>query len=690
MRAPRAPGPGFFGARAAQAEGPGAMGPATLTATVERAASLLGAEPAKAEQLARGVLKLAPADPRAALILASARRRQGDAAGALLILKPLAAAWPRAANTQYELGLSLAATGDAEAAAAALRRAVGVDRDHHEAWRALGDLLFRTGDAQGADAAFAEHRRAAVRDPRLRPAAEALFAGRLAEAERLLRAHLAQNPKDVDAGLLLAEARSRQDRHAEAERLLATVVALDPDFDGARLAWANALFQRQKAVPALEQAQHLLAREPSSPVYRNLMAACLALLGDFDQALPLHEGLAAEFPDQPKVLLNLAHALRTVGRQDEAVKAYRRCIALAPELGDAWWGLANLKVMRFTPQETAAMAALLDRPGLSPNDRLHIEYALGKALEDAGDFADAFAHYAEGARLRRAAQPWDPAETRAHVDRSIALFTEAFFEARKGFGAAAPDPIFIVGLPRSGSTLIEQVLSSHSEVEGTMELPDIALMAEELIRSGPYPERLADLDAERLRAMGEDYLASTRAQRRQGRPVFIDKAPGNVLHLGLIRLILPNARVIDARRHPMASGFSAFKQHFAEGQRFTYDLADLGRYYADYVRLMAHFDRVGPGRTHRVIYEDLVEDPEAEIRRLLAWCGLKFEPACLAFWETDRAVRTVSSEQVRRPIFRDGLDRWKSFAPWLGPLEAALGPTLEDWRGDAPCGGGRA
>jgi tetratricopeptide (TPR) repeat protein len=661
-----------------------ASGPAAAhDAAVERAAALLDADPARAEELALGVLEQAPHDPRAALILASARRRRGDVAGAHAILKPLAAAYPRAANTHFELGLVLSALGDAKGAAAALRHTVGLDRNHPTAWRALGDLLFRAGDAAGAEAAFAEHQRACVRDPRLRPAADALFAGRFAEAERLLRAYLGASPEDVDAAALLADALARQDRWDEAERLLARAVGLDPTFDGARLAYAKALFHRQKSAQALAQAEILLAREPSSPVYRNLMAACLSLLGDFERAVPIHESLATEFPGQPKVLLNLAHALRTVGRQDEAVAAYRRCIALSPVFGEAWWGLANLKVVRFTTAETAAMAALLGRKDLSPGDRLHIEFALGKALEDTGEFAASFAHYAEGARLRRAALPYDAAGTSAHVERSIAIFTEAFFETRQGWGAAEPDPIFIVGLPRSGSTLIEQVLSSHSEVEGAMELPDVALMAEGLMRAGPYPEGLAGMDAGRARAMGEAYLASTRAQRRQGRPFFIDKAPNNFLHLGLIRLILPNAKVIDARRHPMASGFSAFKQHFAEGQAFSYRLDDIGRYYRDYVELMAHFDRVLPGFTHRVIYEDLVEDPDGEIRRLLDACGLEFQPACLTFWETDRAVRTVSSEQVRRPIYRDGLDRWRAFAPWLAPLEAALGPALETWRGQA-------
>jgi len=650
-----------------------------LNAAVQRAAELLATAPASAERQALDILKVAPADPRAGLILGSARRRLGDPKGARAVLEPLARAYPRAANTQYELGMTLAALGETAPAIAALRRATGVNRELPEAWRALGDLLFLAGDPAGAEAAFAEHTRASVKDPALKPAAEAVFAGRLADAEQLLRAHVTRRLTDATAMRMLAEVFIAQGRHGDAGVLFARCLELDPGLDGARFGYANALFQQQNAPDAIPQIERLLALEPDNPAYRNLLAACLSLVGEFDRVLGLYEGLLATYDKQPKIWLNYGHALRTVGRREDAVAAYKRCIALAPGIGDAYWSLANLKVASFSREDEAGMAAQLGRDDLSSEDRLHLHYALGKALEDRGDYAASFAQYAEGARIRRAETPYDADETTAQMRRSKALFTAAFFAERVGFGADFADPIFIVGLPRSGSTLIEQILASHSAVEGTMELPDIGFIARGL---GPrYPDVLADLDRAQLSALGDGFIGATRIHRQLGRPYFIDKMPNNFHHAGLIQLILPNARIIDARRHPLGSCFSAFKQHFAQGQNFSYDLTDLGRYYRDYVELMAHFDAVLPGRIHRVIYEDLVEDTEGVVRRLLDYCGLPFEAGCLKFYENDRAVRTVSSEQVRRPIFRQGLDQWRRYEPWLGPLKQALGPALDDWRG---------
>jgi tetratricopeptide (TPR) repeat protein len=485
---------------------------------------------------------------------------------------------------------------------------------------------------------------------------------------------------------MLADTVARQGLHADAEILLGRAVELEPASDGARFALASALFHQQKAAEALPHLERLLAAAPDTAPYRNLMAASLALAGEFDRALALYEGLLGAYPKQPQIWLNYGHALRTVGRADEAAAAFRRCIVLDPGLAEAYLGLANLKVAVFTEAELAAMRAAAARRDLPSEARAQLSFALGKALEDAGDYAASFERYADGARLRRATSPYDADDFTRFVDASIELFTPDFFAERSGFGAEADDPIFIVGLPRSGSTLIEQILASHSAVEGTMELPDIGFAARRLgwldPRAPPpgYPRSLAALDASAAKALGEGYLAATRLQRRLGRRLFIDKMPNNFQHLGLIKLMLPRSRIIDARRHPLGACFSAFKQHFAQGQSFTYDLADLGRYYRDYARLMAHFDTAMPGRVHRVIYEDLVEDTEGQIRRLLACCGLDFEPACLAFYENDRAVRTVSSEQVRRPIFRDGLEQWRRYEPWLGPLKNALGPAVETWR----------
>ncbi|HEV7386886.1 MAG TPA: sulfotransferase [Phenylobacterium sp.] len=660
--------------------------PGSLTAAIELASALLATDPMQAGGRARDILQAVPKDPRALLILASALRRQGDFAAARAMLEPLARAYPNAALTQYELGLVFSRLCDAAPAIDALRRATGLKRDLAEAWKALGDELFRAGDIAGAEAAFKAHVRAAVRDPDLMAAADALFNDDAALAERLLRAHLGKRPEDIAARQMLAQACLLLGRQDEAQGLLAACVQADPDRDGARFQLAEVLFHQQKAAEAIPHIEELLGREPDDPAYRNLLAACLGMVGEYGPAIEIYERLVADYPKHPRIWLNYGHALRTVGRHDDAVAAYRRCIALAPGLGDAYWSLANLKTGAVPAGLDAAMRDQLARSDLAADDRLHLHYALGKTLEDRGDPAGAFAQYSAGAALRRRDLRYDADETTALTGRSIALFTPAFFSARAGAGSPSEAPIFIVGLPRSGSTLVEQILASHSLVEGTMELPDIALIAQGLMRrpaghpDTPYPDVLAGLDAGQFSTLGETYIERTRVQRKSDRPFFVDKMPNNFHHIGLIQLILPNARIIDARRHPLGSGFSAFKQHFAHGHAFSYDLADLGRYYRDYVALMAHFDAVLPGRVHRVIYEDLVEDTEREVVRLLDYCKLPFEPGCLKFYENDRAVRTVSSEQVRRPIFREGLEQWRAYEPWLDPLRTALGPALEGWR----------
>jgi len=653
---------------------------AALANAIDQASALLASDPQAAGHRAEAILRLTPTDPRALLILASARRRRGDLVGAQTILTPLSRAYPRAAMTHYELGATLADLGQPGPALTALRHAVGLNRELGAAWRAIADILFAQGDLTGSDAAYAEHARAEVQEPALKPAAQAIFDGRLADAEQMLRAHLARHVDDLAALHLLAEVFARLGRHADAAILLERCVMLDAEFDGARFALAEALFRQQKGGEAVPHVEGLLARRPADPAYRNLMAACLGLIGEDARVIAIYEGLLADYPAQPRIWLNYGHALRTLGRRDDAVGAYKRCITLAPSLGDAYWSLANLKVASFTDSEVAAMQQALTAPGLPTEDRLHLHYALGKALEDRQEPAGAFDNYAKGAALRRSASAYDAGETTAMVQRSKAVFTSEFFAARAGGGASSDAPIFIVGLPRSGSTLIEQILASHSQVEGTMELPDIGLIANRF--GAAYPQALASLDADALIALGQGYLDTTRVHRKLGRPFFIDKMPNNFQHLGLIHLILPNARIIDARRHPMGSCFSAFKQHFAQGQAFSYDLTDLGHYYRDYVELMRHFDEVLPGRVHRVIYEALVEDTEGEVRRLLDHCGLPFEAGCLRFYENSRAVRTVSSEQVRRPIFREGLDQWRAYEPWLATLESALGPVLQSWRDD--------
>jgi tetratricopeptide (TPR) repeat protein len=655
----------------------------TVEVALAHATRLLETDPARAIEQAGEILKAAPNHPLALLVLGAAHRACGNFESALEILGPLSESQPNWAAAHYELGRALGSAGQGEAAIVELRRAVALKPDLPDAWRALGDHLTALDDTAGADAAYAQHIRASTKDPRLLEAAVALCDNRIAPAEALLREHLKKHPTDVAAIRMLAEVAGRLGRYGDAELLLARCLELAPSFHAARHNYALVLHRQNRSAEALREVNRLLAADPRNPGFRNLQATILGRIGEYPQALEIFAGVLAEYPNQAKVWMSYGHALKAAGRQEESISAYRKCIELAPAFGEAYWSLANLKTFRFTPSEVEAMRAQVERQGLSHEDRWHFHFSIGKALEDSGSFADSFTHYAKGNELRRAAIRYDAEENATHVRRSKATFTRHFFEERTGFGSDAADPIFIVGLPRAGSTLLEQILSSHSAVEGTMELPDIISLAKMLSgrktrsEASRYPEVLAELTADRLRALGEQYLSQTRIQRKTDAPFFIDKMPNNWAHVGLIHLILPRAKIIDARRHPLGCCFSGFKQHFARGQAFSYSLDDIGRYYCDYVELMAHFDAVLPGRVHRVIYEALVDDTEAEIRRLLAYCNLPFEEKCLRFYETERAVRTASSEQVRQPIFRDGVDQWRNFEPWLEPLKRALGPVLD-------------
>ena len=510
-------------------------------------------------------------------------------------------------------------------------------------------------------------------DPRLVQAALALHDNRLNEAEPLLRAALHDDPFDVRAIRMFAELAGRIGRMADAEHLLRRAVELAPGFTAARANLALVLYRTNRPADALAELARVASEDPDNPGHANLQAAAFGRIGAFEEALALYEQVLRDAAGQPRVWMSYGHMLKTVGRQQDGVAAYRQAIALEPGLGEAWWSLANLKTVRFSDEDRAAMRAALVDPKLDDEDRWHLDFALGKALEDRGEAEAAFEHYAAGNARRRKRIPYRADDTQATVDAMIAVASPALLTGAAG-GSPAPDPIFVLGMPRAGSTLIEQILASHSQVEGTSELADIALIARSL---GDYPTALTGLTPERRRELGEDYLSRAAIQRHTDRPFFVDKMPNNWLHVPLIRLILPNAKIIDARRHPLACGFSNFKQHFARGQGFSYDLADMGRYYRDYVRLMDHIDRAAPGTVHRVFYERMVEDTEAEVRALLAFCGLAFEDACLAFHQTERAVRTASSEQVRRPIFRNGTEAWRPFEPFLGPLKAALGPALK-------------
>ncbi|WP_375195717.1 sulfotransferase [Sphingobium sp.] len=569
-------------------------------------------------------------------------------------------------------------------AALALERCSDLLRDdpldaeaHRLAARALR-VLKRDMEAERHEIAAID---VSAKDAALQEAAVALLENRLDLAEPILRGRLRDNPFDVAAIRMLAELAGRLGRNADAESLLRRALELAPAFTAARANLATALHRQNKTAEALAQLDQL--QDQANPAHANLRAAVLGRLGDFDEAILLYEKILKQAAGQPKIWMSYGHALKTVGRMADSVTAYRRATALRPAFGEAWWSIANLKTAEFDAADIAAMEGALSDRQASAEDRFHLHFALGKALGDQDDPHAAFGHYAEGNRLRRIVLPYEADRTGRQVDAAIRLFTADFLSAHGKSGCPAPDPIFIVGLPRAGSTLIEQILACHSQVEGTMELPDLPALVSQLRQEGRWPDLLHDAGAARLRALGEAYVERTRMYRREGRPYFIDKLPNNWLHVGLIQLILPQARIIDARRHPLDCGYSNFRQHFARGQAFSYDLADIGRYYRDYVRLMAHFDAVSPGRIHRVIHERLLDDPEREVRALLAALELPFEDACLNFHESRRAVRTASSEQVRRPINRDGQGQWRAVEAQLQPLIAALGPVLERYP-DAP------
>lgn len=515
-----------------------------------------------------------------------------------------------------------------------------------------------------------------IRNPQLIAAALAINEDRLHEAEPILRAHLKRDPLDVAAIRLMAQLAARVGRYKDSEALLRRALELAPDFTVARSNLAGILYRQNRFPEAVEVLDLVLSADDSHVASRNLKAAALGRIGDYEEALQLYEELTQRFPDNAKLWMSQGHLLKTVGRQEDSISAYRRALDVEPTLGEVYWSLANLKTVKFDDADLRAMQAALATPGLSEEDHFHLDFALGKAFDDQQEPERAFSHYAAANALRRKSLDYDPAVITNHVDRIIAQFTPEFIAKRAGQGCDTPDAVFILGMPRAGSTLIEQILASHSAVEGTMELPDLpAIAMREGKGGGPagWVDAVSDMTSDTLEKLGVEFIERTRVQRKTDKPFFIDKLPNNWIYTSLIHLILPNAKIIDARRHPMDCCFSNFRQHFAKGQAFSYDLNDMGRYYSDYVRLMAHFDTVLPARVHRVIHEQLVEHPDAEVRSLLDYMGLPFEEGCMKFHENSRAVRTASSEQVRRPLNRDGMDQWRPYESWLGPLKQALG-----------------
>ena len=598
---------------------------------------------------------------------------------ALATLDRLERHHPNFSRLFQERGHCYVAQREASRAIGAFLHAVNLNPALPASWNTLQALFRMTGQADNATNAAAHVATLAKLPPEIVTATAMFSEGDFIPAERIVRDYLLRHGNHIEGMRLLARIGLELDVLDDAELLLEAVLEVAPDYRAARYDYARALLQRHKHLQAVAELDKLLKLEPQNRLWRTTYATACVGLGDHERALALYRELLADAPQAADLHLSVAHSLKTLGRTVEAINAYHDAAAARPSYGDAWWSLANLKTYKFTDDEVARMRAEEAAPTIQLEDRYHLCFALGKALEDRGDYAESYGYYERGNALKKSESRYRPEPVERTARLQTEICTREFFAARQGVGCDSADPIFIVGLPRSGSTLIEQILASHSKVEGTMELADIPrivvdLQGRELESDNPrYPRVLTELKPEEFRRLGEKYISDTRVYRTD-RPRFIDKMPNNFRHLGLIHLILPNAKIIDARREAMACCFSNFKQLFASGQEFTYSIEDIARYYRMYVDLMAHWDAVLPGKVLRVEHEQVVDDLEGSVRRILDFCALEFEPACVEFHKTERSIRTASSEQVRQPIFREGLDQWKNFEPWLGPLKAALGP----------------
>jgi tetratricopeptide (TPR) repeat protein len=621
-------------------------------------------------------------------MMAVCLRYLGRIPDALAALERLERLHPGFSRLYQERGHCHVASRDAPRAIEAYLAGVTINPALPASWSKLEQLYRMIGDRQNAVIA-ADHIATLKNLPPEVLNATALFSdGDLTPAEQIVRAYLLKHGDHIEAMRLLARIGIGRQVLDDAEILLEAVLHRAPEYRAARLEYARVLLDRHKHPRARDELETLLRLEPENRQYKTLYATACVGVGDHEKALALYRQLLVDAPQAADLHLSVAHSLKTLGRRAESIAAYRAAAAARPNFGDAYWSLANLKTYRFSDAEIALMRAEEAASATPLIDRYHLCFALGKALEDRADYAESYRHYERGNALKKSESSYRPEPIERNTRLQIATCTRAFFASRSSWGAASPDPIFIVGLPRSGSTLIEQILASHSRVEGTHELAVVPRMVHDFQGRDPdlanprYPSILAELRAEDLSGLGEKYLSEARIYRtaKPAVPYFIDKMPNNFRHLGLIHLILPNARIIDARREPMGCCFSNLKQLFAAGQEFTYSVEDIARYYRTYLELMQHWDDVLPGKVLRIWHEDVVEDLEGNVRRILDFCGLDFEPACVEFHKTERSVRTASSEQVRQPIFREGLDQWKNYEPWLCDLKEALGDALVRYR----------
>jgi len=645
------------------------------------------------EALAEAEALAAPQHRDVLYLIAANQRCLNRIPEALAMLQRLERHHPNFSLLYQERGYCYMTLRDPRRAIDAFLRAVDINPALAASWTMLERVYRVTGDEKNAAAAAERVSSLKHLAPEVVRAGSLFSDGELSAAENILRTYLLQSGDDAEALRLLARIAHQRDELVEAELLLEAALKVAANYLAARLDYVRVLIDRQKYLRAREEIDALLKLEPGNQYYLSLQASACVGLGEHEPAIGLYRGLLAESPQSADLHVSLGHSLKAVGKQKEGTESYRTAAATRPSFGDAWWSLANLKTYRFSQDEIERMRTEEAAADPRPVDRYHLCFALGKAFEDRSEFAESWQFYERGNALKRAESRYRPEITETNTRRQIEVCTEEFFAARAGFGVPDRDPIFVVGLPRSGSTLIEQILASHSQGEGTQELSDIQRIVLEMRgrhsdlndprfptgKENSYPGVLAELAPEDFRALGERYLADTRAYRTH-QPFFIDKMPNNFRHLGLIHLMIPNAKIIDVRREPMACCFSNLKQLFASGQEFTYSIEDIARYYRTYLELMRHWDAVLPGRVLRVSYEHVVEDLDGNVRRILEFCGLEFEPACVEFHKTERSVRTASSEQVRQPIFRDGLLQWRNYEPWLGPLKDSLGDALIRYR----------
>ncbi|UTW54676.1 tetratricopeptide repeat-containing sulfotransferase family protein [Kordiimonas sp. SCSIO 12610] len=609
-------------------------------------------------------------------------KRYQEAQDTLLKLREAQPDFGRGFQEQGHLYLK---TGDKKAALVAFTRACEANPALEASWRMQAGLLAEQGSEQESKLAQAQALRLQQLPKELLSVTNLIAEGRLLKAEGLCRKFLKNQPHHVEGMRLLADIGSRLGVLEDAEFLVESAREFAPDNIQVQIDYIGVLRKRQKFEKACLEAKALYERDPANPVFQSHYAIESLQAGDFDKALELFDQILTTIPDDATTLTSKGHALKTIGKQDEAIKCYQKAGTINPRMGDAFYALANLKTYTFSDAELSKMQKAEDSGQLLTNHQSQFCFALGKAFEDRQDFSKAFTYYERGNKLKRIQSRYQADQMAEELTAIANACNESLFEKHTRTGDVAPDPIFIVGLPRAGSTLLEQILASHSMVDGTLELPNILSMVHRLRghhkvdASAGYPGVLNDMKPEDFEKLGQAYIRDTRIHRKHA-PFFTDKMPNNFRHIGLIQLILPNAKIIDARREPMACCFSGFKQLFAEGQEFTYGLEEVGRYYKGYVELMRHWDHVLPNKILRVQYEDVVADLETQVRRILDYCGLPFEANCVDFHKTDRSVRTASSEQVRQPIYKSGIAQWQNFEPWLDPLKKSLGPVLKEYR----------